>query len=61
MSCFGLGLHDPCEKKSINVNKTFKPYVAFVIQINYNYCTGQRFLPDLEFFAGLRKDTRLGH
>ena len=32
---FGLGLHDPCEKRSINVYKTFRPYVAFIMQINY--------------------------
>ena len=33
--CFGQGLHDPCEKRSINVYKTFRPYVAFVMEINY--------------------------
>ena len=33
--CFGLGLHDPSEKRSVNAYKTFRPYVAFVMQINH--------------------------
>ena len=27
--------YDPCKKRSINVYKTFRPYVALVMQIKY--------------------------